>query len=471
MDDDADIVTTRALSELDVGTSTGTALPPHPSSIGAARRFVRTALLEAGRRELLHDAELVVSEVVTNAVVHAGTRVDIEVVVGPVLVRVEVEDGSPNQPRARRYATTASTGRGLGLLNEVAADWGVRATERGKTVWFELAPTLASGDHPLGSGVGEPRTDERRAASGGPATDESDGRAGVDLLGVPVLLYDAWRQHAEALLREYMLATLDEGNPEDAVRVHAEASDALALLDEVIPVMPRTDSPLAALAVAVSPAASPARIRLVVPHDSRRHFITLDRALEDAFERAEAGTFLTPPVQPELRELRRWLCDQVTSQCLGADPKPWNPRDRRDPPRDVSAASALGRLQGWDAATVSRSERALLAVDDTGLIVAASRPAHALLGHDDEAGRPLDRLLGQRLVTLIPQRFRQAHLAGFTMHLLTGSGTLLDTAVTVPVLRRDGTELPVRLTVHEEHVADGRPVFIAELGAPTPLAD
>jgi anti-sigma regulatory factor (Ser/Thr protein kinase) len=139
MNDDADIVTTQALSELDAGTSTTTSLPPHPSSIGAARRFVRTALMSAGRHELLEDAELAVSEVVTNAVVHAGTRVDIKLVVGPVLARIEVEDGSPNQPRARRYAITASTGRGLGLVNDVAADWGVRPTERGKTVWFELA--------------------------------------------------------------------------------------------------------------------------------------------------------------------------------------------------------------------------------------------------------------------------------------------------------------------------------------------
>jgi anti-sigma regulatory factor (Ser/Thr protein kinase) len=470
MNDDADIVTTQALSELDAGTSTTTSLPPHPSSIGAARRFVRTALMSAGRHELLEDAELAVSEVVTNAVVHAGTRVDIKLVVGPVLARIEVEDGSPNQPRARRYAITASTGRGLGLVNDVAADWGVRPTERGKTVWFELAPTLASRDDRLGGEARASGTQELGSPSGGSATDEPPASSGVELLGVPVLLYGAWRQHAEALLREYMLATLDEGKPEDAVQVHAEASDALAVLDKVIPVMPPTDTPAAALAAALSPAASPARIRLVVPHDSRRHFLTLDRALEDALERAEAGAFLTPQVQPELRELRRWLCDQVTSQCLGAEPAPWNPRDTRDVSRAASADSAVDRLAGWDADPVTCSERALLAVDDSGLIVAVSRPAQALLGHDDDASRPSDQLPGRRLVTLIPQRFRQAHLAGFTLHLLTGSGALLDTAVTVPVLHRDGTELPVRLTVHEDHVADGRPVFIAELEPTTPLA-
>jgi anti-sigma regulatory factor (Ser/Thr protein kinase) len=450
MDDEAEVVTTEALTEVDPQSSSSTSLPPHPSSIGAARRFVRGALLSGGRDELADDAELAVSEVVTNAVVHAGTRIEVNVVLGPVLVRVEVEDGSPHLPRARRYATTASTGRGLSLLNDTAADWGVTPTHRGKAVWFELAPSLSWRD----DGVASDGDDLSGAAR------NRSGREGarIALLGAPVLLYDAWRQHAEALLREHLLATLDDGKPEDAVQVHAEASDALALLDEAMPVPPPTDSPADALTVALSPHASSARIDLLVPNSSRRHFITLDRTLEDALERAEAGTFLTPAVQPELRELRRWLCDQVTSQCLGAEPVPWAPRETMTP---ASIDAALSRLEGWDAGSITSSDRALIAVDDGGLIVAGSRAAHVLLANDDP-GAILD-LPGTRLVGLIPHRFREAHLAGFTMHLLTGNGMMLDTPVVVPVLCHDGTERSVQLTVHEEHVAvDGRPVFIAE---------
>ncbi|MFL6132724.1 MAG: ATP-binding protein [Nocardioidaceae bacterium] len=451
MDDNREL-TAEALSGVDTRTCSDLSLPPHPSSIGAARRFVRTALLAAERGELLEDAELAVSEVVTNAVVHAGTRIDISLAVGPVLVRIDVHDGSPHQPRARRYATTSSTGRGLGLLNDVAADWGVSPTESGKAVWFELAPTLAPPGAQAVGLVGAPTVEQDESLAGGASASLGSGSVRVRLLGAPVLLYDAWRQHAEALLREYLLATLDDGDPEAAVQVHAEASDALALLDQAIPAVPPADTPEAALATAVSPGASSATIHLVVPHSSRRHFLTLDRALEDALRRSEVGTFLTPPVQPELRDLRRWLCDQVLSQCLGADPIPWTPPEAFP---DAPADSALSRLAGWDSAAVTTSERALLAVDDTGLIVAVSGAAGVLLGHDHLAGR--------RLVSLIPQRFREAHLAGFTVYLLTGTGALIDTTVTVPVLRRDGSELPVRLTVHEEHVADGRPVFIAEL--------
>src|SRR5919107_3712465 len=336
MDDDPEVVTTEAFSQFGTESSSTTSLPPHPSSIGAARRFVRGALVEAGRDELVDDAELAVSEVVTNAVVHAGTRIAVDVVLGPVFVRVEVEDGSPPQPRARRYAATASTGRGLGLLDDVAADWGVRPTERGKTVWFELAPSLPS---QAPTRAVDARASDLDEGGSGRSSGERLESTRVVLLGAPVLLYDAWRQHAEALLREHLLATLDEGNPEDAVRVHAEASDALALLDEVIPVPAPHDTPAAALAAALSPDVSPARIELSVPNKSRCHFLTLDRTLEDALEPAEAGTFLTPAVQPELRELRRWLCDQVTAQCLGAEPVPWAPREATT---SASVDAALG---------------------------------------------------------------------------------------------------------------------------------
>ena len=65
MDDEAEVVTTAALSEFAPQSSSSTSLPPHPSSIGAARRFVRSALLTSGREELADDAELAVSEVYT----------------------------------------------------------------------------------------------------------------------------------------------------------------------------------------------------------------------------------------------------------------------------------------------------------------------------------------------------------------------------------------------------------------------
>ena len=82
----------------------------------------------------------------------------------------------------------------------------------------------------------------------------------------------------------------------------------------------------------------------------------------------------------------------------------------------------------------------MIAADDSGTVVAVSPAASAVLGYDDPAG-----LVGGRLVDVIPERFRQAHLAGVTLHLFAGRGPLLDKAVTVPALCADGREILVEV--------------------------
>ncbi len=66
---------------------------------------------------------------------------------------------------------------------------------------------------------------------------------------------------------------------------------------------------------------------------------------------------------------------------------------------------------------------------------------------------------------IIPRRYRQAHLAGFTLHLATGRSPLLGQPVTVPVLRRDGGETPVELTVEVCHLPGGHRIFLGEMRA------
>ena len=413
-------------------------LPPRPSSVGEARRLVHGALTRAGRADLIETAELLVSEVVTNALVHAGTPIDVSVTVQADGLRVEVGDGSPHLPSPRGYAPTAGTGRGLLLLERMVDDWGVTPNARGKTVWFHLAQDGRVHDHhsPL------------REATGFAAR-RSDTVA-VQLLDVPLLLHAAWRQHAEATLREYLLATLDLDPGEGPIRLHSEASDAIALLAEHIPVLQIGEQPGEVLAGAIEPDVSSARVELPVPVESIPHFRTLDQTLDVALEWAEDGRFLTPPVQPELRAVRRWLCQQVDEQSRGADPTPWS-AEEHGPPEPTHPLA-------WDSAPVVGSADALIAADDTNRIIAVSRPALALLGYDDP-----QQLVGRRLVTVIPTRYRQAHVAGFTLHFLTGRSPLLGNTVVVPALRRDGTETMLELTIRAERVPHGRAVFTAEL--------
>jgi PAS domain S-box-containing protein len=100
----------------------------------------------------------------------------------------------------------------------------------------------------------------------------------------------------------------------------------------------------------------------------------------------------------------------------------------------------------------------MLAADDEDRIVAVSDAGARLLGYDDAA-----ELIGTRLVAIIPERYRQAHLAGFTMHFLSGRAPLIGRTVVVPALRSDGSEIEVELTIRTDRTEDGRTLFVADL--------
>jgi anti-sigma regulatory factor (Ser/Thr protein kinase) len=112
---------------------------PEPSSSRAARAFVRDHLEHAGVD--VWPAELLVSELVANAIEHVGTDFFVHVSVDPV--RVSVSDAGPlNGVRVIVPGDDDQRGRGLLLVSELAARWGVTPHPAGgKTVWFELAPT------------------------------------------------------------------------------------------------------------------------------------------------------------------------------------------------------------------------------------------------------------------------------------------------------------------------------------------
>ncbi|MGZ3447897.1 MAG: ATP-binding protein, partial [Myxococcaceae bacterium] len=123
----------------DGGVGVRRVLDPHPASVREARRCVRDELLRAEREDLVDTAELVVSELVTNAVVHVGAGIELAAWVDELGLRVEVADGSPHAPQARHHAVTAGTGRGLRMVAQLVDRWGSTPTASGKVVWFELA--------------------------------------------------------------------------------------------------------------------------------------------------------------------------------------------------------------------------------------------------------------------------------------------------------------------------------------------
>ncbi|GBQ00407.1 hypothetical protein SSP531S_18220 [Streptomyces spongiicola] len=113
-------------------------LDPEDSAPGRARRLARRALARWGLEELSDSVELLVSEVVTNAVRYAERPVTLRLLRTDVL-RCEVGDDSPQLPRQRRARDTDEGGRGLFLVNRLARRWGATRLSSGKVVWFELA--------------------------------------------------------------------------------------------------------------------------------------------------------------------------------------------------------------------------------------------------------------------------------------------------------------------------------------------
>ena len=112
-----------------------------PHAPFAARRFV-TAVLECGPGDEpvpAADAQLIVSELASNAVLHAGSPFSVSVRWEGPVIRISVQDSSPHPPMMRDASTGARSGRGLRLVDAVASNWGVEQEADGKTVWAELA--------------------------------------------------------------------------------------------------------------------------------------------------------------------------------------------------------------------------------------------------------------------------------------------------------------------------------------------
>lgn len=199
-------------------------LGPGPRSVQDARRWVVDACHDIGRADLTECAELVVSELVTNALLHARPPYEVRVRGTREHPRVEVCDGSAEPPPmpamtppdAEDFLVTF--GRGLGVVASCAAAWGVHVEEDGKTVWF--VPAVRPGSLPAAGVV----TGESAAPTPVPAPDDIR----VHLVGVPVRSFVEFQRHARELRREVRLLSLAHGTDYPLAATLTESFAALA---------------------------------------------------------------------------------------------------------------------------------------------------------------------------------------------------------------------------------------------------
>ncbi len=110
------------------------------STVPLAREFVRRWLQERGADHVFDEASLIVTELATNAVLHADSPYEVRLSRTNGVVRIEVVDGDAGTPEPQPFSAVAETGRGIVIVSAISSSWGIEAQPQGKITWAELRP-------------------------------------------------------------------------------------------------------------------------------------------------------------------------------------------------------------------------------------------------------------------------------------------------------------------------------------------
>jgi PAS domain S-box-containing protein len=423
------------------------AMTPEPASAATARHLLRDALADANRLEWADAGELAVSEIVTNAALHAHTDIQLRVDVYDDEVCIEVEDRNPALPIRREYDHEATTGRGLDLVAAVATACGVESLgSGGKVVWACLGADEETAGELDADALLEVWAVDHDDDDGA----EPAGSTPVLLRSMPINLWLSGREHHDAILRELVLYLAERpeltADIEGADRARAVVSGALVRELERI-----------------HGAGHPSRLPWVVneidlsisvPADAVRCFGVLQDVLDLAESLAVRGELFIRPALPEIVAVRDWACEQVIAQVAGAPSAPWGGTDREHFETAVHER-VDDPAPEWDDAMVADAAVAVAAADDANRIIAVSQPLASL------AGWEVGELVGRRVVTLVPPRFREAHVAGFSRFLSSGEARILGMPLDLPLLTKDGAEITCRFRIELGPTSAGRTVYLA----------
>ena len=281
--------------------------------VPAVRDHVAGRLRALGFEHLVDDAHLVVSELVTNALLHGGGRAVVRVLPAGDGVRAEVADGTRLPPVIGPQSDRAMTGRGLRLVRALADRWGVDVRGQGKVVWAELS----SGGN--GRAVVAPQRAGvapwlEAGGADGPGQPE-ERRYHVELGSVPLELLLEAKAHVDNLVREFSLAAAGA-----ASGVTAELPTALGRLVEAV-VDRFAEARLAIKHQAVAAARAGlerADLALDLPLSIADAADDYLRALDEADAYCRAARLLTLETPPQHRVFRQWYVEEMAAQLRAA---------------------------------------------------------------------------------------------------------------------------------------------------------
>lgn len=300
-------------------------LGPGPRGVQNARRWVVSTCTDIDRTDLIECAELGVSELVTNALLHGEAPILVRVRGTREHPRVEVRDASVEPPHLPNTHPTdedellLTFGRGLGIVARCADAWGAEIEDDGKVVWFAPATgvreELVDG---LITGVSDPT-----------AREPQDDDVTVEVLGVPLRSYQAFQRHYRELRREVRLLALAH---EADYPLAKNLSDVFGSLEREL----RQGMGADQIEAALLGGQETADLDVTVPPETA---VQIGRFLElldlaDAFCREER--LLSLARTPEQQEFQRWFLGEFVRQGAGDTPRAWAGSARTAPRTAVS---------------------------------------------------------------------------------------------------------------------------------------
>jgi anti-sigma regulatory factor (Ser/Thr protein kinase) len=293
-----------------------------PNAVRQARAWLK-ARLDDWSPDGVATVQLLVSELVTNAILHTDDVVEVTAERNGAGITVEVSDRSPTKPVVKRYEQDAATGRGLHLVEALADAWGVRGDDARKSVWFRVVDgtphsalaTGATADWPALDSVSG--SDDQLAVARGVSR---GAEVRVCLRGLPVAVYLAAEEHHDALMREFGML----------LRSHADRADAnvTARLLELAEVLAKqfgvgNELRRAQVETARRAGVPTVDVEMLFPVGGAEQVVTVADQLDEVDGYCEEGQLLTPPSSASVKRFRRWYTEEVVRQLEGRQPTPW----------------------------------------------------------------------------------------------------------------------------------------------------
>ncbi|RYU10707.1 ATP-binding protein [Nocardioides iriomotensis] len=299
-------------------------LDPDPRSVSRARDWVVGELSDLGRPDLVDAATLGISELVTNAILHAEPPITVAVLGSRERPRVEVRDRSKRPPRTGGDMTDAdalmrTVGRGMAIVALYSQAWGADVSPDGKVVWFVPSPdpgvdVAESGD----VFVLEEAIEEL-----GVAVDER--LLDVHLLGMPAQVFASFREWYAEIRRELRLLAF--AHP-----------DRFPVATELVELTLQTETErrhargIEQLDNAIRSGAATVDLHYRVPASSPATMARMNDLLARADRFCRDQSLLTMPATPQQLALLDWYAGEFTRQAAGHEPQAWSGSSVVEPP-------------------------------------------------------------------------------------------------------------------------------------------